>query len=137
MQPTSVHIAAFFVSGHSVTTNNHDESDPATAKIAGLWSQFFATAPSLPFYGVYSNYESDVTGQFDVTAGIGAKSGIEIKEGRYLVFKARGPMPAAIIDTWSFIWRYFEEHSIKRCFLTDFEAYGPEGVDIHIGILDE
>jgi len=137
MQPTPVHISTFFVYGPSISTNNRDEFDPVTAKIAGLWAQFFATSPSLPVYGVYSNYESDANGQFDVTAGTHAKSGIEIKEGRYLVFKARGPMPTAVIDAWSFIWRYFEEYPIKRSFLSDFEAYGSEGVDIHIGIIEE
>ena len=43
------------------------------AKIAGLWQQFYTDiapnlTPSSQVYGVYTHYESDVTGEFDVFA---------------------------------------------------------------------
>lgn len=52
------------------------------------------------------------------------------------MFEARGAMPEAVIQTWSFIWSYFEQHpEINRSFLTDFETYKtPEEVHIYIGI---
>ncbi|WP_423064996.1 GyrI-like domain-containing protein [Enterobacter cloacae] len=61
---------------------------------------------------------------------------IVIETGEYLVFEARGSMPDAIIDTWSHIWSYFEQHSeLCRSFLTDFKAYkSPEEAHIYIGI---
>lgn len=135
MQPLSVHLPGFYVAGQTIRTTNQDETRPETAKIPALWSDFFATSPAMPVYGVYSNYASDASGPFDVTAGSEAQSGLHIQPGRYLVFQARGAMPAAVIEGWQAIWAYFEQHpEIERRFLTDFEAYtGPDAVDIHIG----
>ncbi|WP_392588449.1 GyrI-like domain-containing protein [Serratia ureilytica] len=135
MQPLVVQLPGFYVAGQTVRTTNQDETRPETAKIPALWSDFFADSPTLPVYGVYANYASDASGPFDVTAGCEAKSGLHIQPSRYLVFQARGAMPAAVIAGWQAIWTYFEQHpEIERRFLTDFEAYtGPEAVDIHIG----
>lgn len=135
MQPLVVQLPGFYVAGQTVRTTNQDETRPETAKIPALWSDFFATSPATPVYGVYSNYASDAGGPFDVTAGSAAESGLHIQPGHYLVFQARGAMPAAVIAGWQAIWAYFEQHpEIERRFLTDFEAYtGPEAVDIHIG----
>ncbi len=73
---------------------------PRRQKIPALWSDFFATSPATPVYGVYSNYASDAGGPFDVTAGSAAESGLHIQPGRYLVFQARGAMPEAVIAGW-------------------------------------
>ena len=59
--------------GFSVRTTNTDEIDPAKAKIGQLWQGFFDQAfpkltPDSKVYGVYTNYESDFTGEFDVIA---------------------------------------------------------------------
>ena len=135
MHPLSMQLPVFYVAGQTIRTTNQDETRPETAKISALWSDFFATSPAMPVYGVYSNYASDAGGPFDVTAGSAAESGLYIEPGRYLVFQARGAMPAAVIAGWQAIWAYFEQHpEIERRFLTDFEAYtGPDAVDIHIG----
>lgn len=62
--------------------------------------------------------------------------GLTIPAGRYLVFTAQGPMPHALIETWSVIWRYFSQGSqYARAYSADFELYrAPEQVDIHIAI---
>ena len=57
-----------------VRTKNKDEMNPQTAKIGKMWGEYFSTiAPTLPqdthAYGVYTNYESDAFGAFDVIAG--------------------------------------------------------------------
>ncbi|MEZ5648585.1 MAG: effector binding domain-containing protein [Alphaproteobacteria bacterium] len=157
MAPETVHIPHFIVSGLSVHTTNHAEFNPATAKLPGLWGQFFAGGvsdkitnrqpKSAPFgqsiLGVYSAYETDATGPYTVTAGVAVTapsagfSCIDINEGPYLAFTAKGPMPTTVIQTWVSIWAYFEQNpQVKRCFLTDFEAYsGLDEVTIHIGIL--
>ncbi|MET3132096.1 putative transcriptional regulator YdeE [Oxalobacteraceae bacterium GrIS 1.11] len=151
MEAKTTHIAAFFVSGLSVRTMNRDEFNQEIAKIPGLWAQFVSSKladtipgrlPETPIYGVYSHYDSDATGFYDVTAGVAVGAlapdfaGVEIAEGEYLVFDAMGPMPAALIQAWDGIWKYFEQHpQVRRSFLTDFEAYcGAEKVQIHIGI---
>ncbi|WP_439653676.1 GyrI-like domain-containing protein [Pseudomonas fluorescens] len=144
-------VAATRVSGLQVRTRNADEMLPASAKIGPLWQRFFEQGlcqaipgkhPDSPVYGVYSGYESDASGFFDVMAGVAstaAAQGFEslvIEPGRYLVFEARGPMPDAIIATWQQVWAYFEKPGVEsRAFVTDFEVYQAEEVArIYIGI---
>lgn len=152
MEIKQVYVDGFSVSGLRVRTRNIAEQDAATAKIGPMWGQFYsegltgriaAQQPESPIYGVYSSYESDATGEFDVTAGVAVLEPaadlqtIRIEGGQYLVFESKGPMPGAVIDAWQRIWSYFEANpSIKRRFATDFEAYtGPESVAVHIGIV--
>ncbi len=79
MEPKLIEIQPFTVSGISVRTLNSDEAQPLKAKLPGLWGQFFGQGladktpnkvAESPVYGVYSAYESDVSGQYSVTAGV-------------------------------------------------------------------
>ena len=159
--PLPVQVPAFEVAGISVRTCNSDELDPATARIGGLWDRFFSQSweRNLPaagqdgrIFGVYSDYETNAHGAFDVTAGVAAAPPvgtggvgntpdavrvIPIQAGSYLVFSGEGPMPQMVIDIWGQIWRYFADNpQVQRRFGTDFEAYsGPDQVAIHIGIV--
>lgn len=152
MEVKQVYVAPFIVSGLQVRTRNSAEQTAETAKIGPMWGRFYSEglmeriAPQpagSPVYGVYSGYESDASGAFDVTAGMGAQESapgyesISIEDGRYLVFEGSGSMPDAVISAWQFIWNYFESNpQIERRFATDFEAYtGPESVAVHIGIV--
>ena len=144
-----VELTAKTIKGLQARTKNEDEMNPDTQKIALLWGKFFsevmptfgATPP--PLYGVYSNYESDAFGEFDVLVGAevleesdGFKS-VTLEAGNYLVFTAKGELPQAIIETWSQVWAYFEDPSIdeKRAFKTDFELYTSETeAEIYIGV---
>jgi len=124
-------------------TCNSDEMNYESAKIAPLWKKF-DTLIDVDYkggervYGVYTNYESDATGPFDVYAsydGAEVKSAnlqkVVIKAGKYLVFKECVQTPddtarvKAIIEAWSRVWNYFsqEESKYKRAFNTDFEYY--------------
>jgi len=148
MDPIRQHHDAFRVSGLTVRTTNREENDPATARIGALWNRFFGeqTYGSTPhrtsdtrIFSVYSAYESDAHGAFDVTAGVAVAEGpnsIAIEAGDYLVFTGRGEMPQMVIATWQRIWQYFEAHpQIARRYRSDFEAYeGPDAVAIHIGV---
>ncbi|POA30917.1 MULTISPECIES: GyrI-like domain-containing protein [unclassified Pseudomonas] len=144
-------VSPFRVSGLRVRTFNSAEQQAATARIGPMWQRFFAEGlfdkiankkPDSPAYGVYSSYESDASGAFDVTAGVAVNEAapgyesIEVQGGQYLVFEAKGPMPGCVIEAWGSIWAYFEANpQVKRRFATDFEAYtGPESVAVHIGI---
>lgn len=161
--PESVHIAApFSVVGIATRTTNRDEAEPSTARLSALWDRFFSHSwerrlPGSPdgdrrVFGVYSAYESDAHGAFDVTAGVAlpataaaaAQSDmgadtvcIQVEAGDYLVFRSQGAMPQMVIDAWGSIWRYFAENpQVRRRFGTDFEAYsGPDEVAIHIGVV--
>ncbi|GER17332.1 GyrI-like domain-containing protein [Variovorax boronicumulans] len=139
---------AFRVAGLTVRTTNREEIDPATARIGALWNRFFGeqTYESTPhrtsdtrIFSVYSAYESDAHGAFDMTAGVAVSDGansVAIEAGDYLVFTGRGEMPQMVIATWQRIWQYFEAHpEIVRRYRSDFEAYeGPDAVAIHIGV---
>ena len=77
--PSSIHIPAFSVAGIAVRTRNSEEVNPAIARLGGLWNRFFSQSweRKLPsrgddgrIFGVYSGYESNEHGAFDVTAGV-------------------------------------------------------------------
>jgi predicted transcriptional regulator YdeE len=152
MNPERIEVSGFTVSGLTVRTKNSDEFNPATAKIAGTWGRFFteglpAKIPhqltGSPVYGVYSGYESDATGFYDLTAGMAVSQGnsdfstVTVEAGTYLQFTATGLMPAAVIHAWGQVWAYFAENpQIARRFGSDYEAYtGTDQVKVCIGIL--
>jgi len=148
VEPVRQHQDAFRVSGLTIRTTNREESDPATARIGKLWGRFFGeeTYASTPertsdarIFSLYSAYESDAHGAFDVTAGVavsGGEGSLAVEAGDYLVFNGQGEMPQMVIATWERIWQYFEAHpEIARRYRSDFEAYeGPDKVAIHIGV---
>ena len=153
--------AAIVCEGIGVRTTNYKETKPETAKLGELWQQFYQTiAEQLPedaqIYGVYHQYESDDTGEFDVVAGYSKQSvqqeqevqsesddtvSVTIPAGKYLVFSQQGSMPDMVIEGWDKVWTYFgdSECEYTRTFGVDFEHYidtDPEDgqVDIYIGI---
>ncbi|RYF55283.1 MAG: AraC family transcriptional regulator, partial [Comamonadaceae bacterium] len=108
--PAAVRISAFSVAGIGVRTSNNDEVNPAIARLGGLWGRFFSESweRKLPgrgddgrIYGVYSGYESNEHGAFDVTAqAVPGAVRVDIEAGDYLVFTGQGDMPQMVIDTW-------------------------------------
>jgi predicted transcriptional regulator YdeE len=149
MQPTRQTLRQpIAIAGIKVRTTNAAEFNPATSKIAGMWGQFFSEGlfdslpgklPDSPIYGVYSGYESDYMGAFDVTAGVAVTKSdnpLALQAGEYLVFSATGPMPQTVLQTWGVVWQYFQSNpNVQRSYATDFESYlGTDKVEIHIGI---
>lgn len=145
ISPTVEQVESFIVTGFSVKTQNKDEFNETTAKLPGLWQQFYTSELVINdnIFGVYSSYDSDANGPYTVTVGVESTyaqtqlSSVTIQAGSYLVFQGTGPMPAAVIETWQRVWAFFEtntEH--RRKFISDFEAYsGPEQVAIYIGLI--
>ena len=149
-----VEMKSFTVHGLSVRTKNANEMQPATAKIGQLWGDFFQhIIPKLKegalSYGVYSQYESDFNGEFDVLAGADSASVLDaadregldsvvIADGTYLVFSKKGAVPQAVIEAWGDVWDYFSAKDCphQRAYKTDFECYSNmDEVSIHISIL--
>ncbi|MEL0628319.1 GyrI-like domain-containing protein [Psychromonas aquatilis] len=137
------------VYGLSIRTDNATEIDPNKAKIGGLYQTFDQTiavdyANGERVYGVYYDYESDHSGQFNVLAGFNGKnlsdSALEkviIPEARYLVFTQTGKMPDAVINAWKEVWQYFasDEADHTRLFTTDFEFYeSADKVELYIAV---
>ncbi|WP_227431233.1 GyrI-like domain-containing protein [Psychrobacter sp. I-STPA6b] len=141
--------------GLSVRTTNQAETSHKTAKLGGLWQKFYQTQfNNLPedakIYGMYHNYETDATGEFDVVAGWNKTEyeshsedivTVTIPAGKYLVFTKKGAMPDIVIEGWDKVWNYFNKSNCEhtRLYDVDFEHYvnaNPDDgqVDIYIGI---
>jgi predicted transcriptional regulator YdeE len=143
-----VNITSLNISGLKTRTSNVNEQSAETAKIAPLWNKvvedcFPYMLVSGSVYAVYSNYESDVAGQYDLLVGsdkfassLGNTESVEIQEGSYLKFSKDGDMPEACISLWQDIWSYFESDGCQhvRSYTTDFEKYTQTGVEIYISI---
>lgn len=144
-----VQVERKIISGISVRTTNANEMDADTSKIAALHQQFDKTVSvnykdGARVYGVYFDYESDVSGEFSVLAGSNQIESstqnleqVSIAEGNYMVFEGKGEMPDAVIDTWTKIWNYFSEggSEFQRAYTTDFELYKNQNeVEIYIAI---
>lgn len=144
IHPLLKHVDSFIVTGFTLRTKNSDEFNPDTAKLPSLWQQFYSSnpSPSRTIFGVYSGYESDANGSYDITVGTlnsdqDAKlNTVKISSGNYLVFQNKGAMPQTVIDTWKRVWDYFNLDSpYQRCFITDFEEYkNGDEVAIFIGV---
>lgn len=143
-----VNIENVKVSGLKVRTNNNAEMSADTAKIGKLWEDvsdkcFPHMLVGGSVYGIYHNYESDVTGEYDLLVGSDKFSpalenleSVEIIEGKYLKFEATGEMPDVCINLWQQVWEFFSAESCEydRAYTTDFEKYTQNGVEIYIAI---
>ncbi|WP_085599841.1 MULTISPECIES: GyrI-like domain-containing protein [unclassified Pseudomonas] len=144
-------VLPFRVAGLQVRTLNTLEQQADTARIGPMWQRFYVEnlydkiAPRQMdsfVYGVYSNYESDASGYFDVTAGVALDAAcadypmVDIQGGDYLVFSTKGEMPECVIQAWGFIWAYFQDNpQVRRAYATDFEVYtSADSVAIYIGV---
>ncbi len=136
------------ISGLSVITNNKLEFESENGKIPQLWDDYieknvygstFNKANSKYMYGVYSDYTSDVTGDYKVTVGVEVtkpKNALVIEDERYLVFSKKGELPDVVVETWVEIWEYFENNNeYERKYSIDFEKYVKEDeIEIYISI---
>ncbi len=147
-------IENFAIIGIQVRTSNANQR--AAKDIGELWSKLYkegiadqiSNKLSPEIYAVYSDYESNHTGEYTVTLGFKVSSleniptdlfGKTIAKGTYTPFLAKGAMPMAVIQTWQEIWS--KESELNRVYSTDFEVYGNRAtqgdqseVDIFIGI---
>jgi predicted transcriptional regulator YdeE len=151
-QPKTVELPAFSVIGLTTRTTNQFEMSGQGSRIGPLWREFQNGGGDLipgvldkaKTYSVYTNYESDHSGAYDVVLGrsvsdpqkapTGMKD-IQIPAGRYMVFPAAGSSPQAIQTAWMQVYDYFAQPTApRRAFVSDFELYSPEGVSLYIGV---
>lgn len=162
MQKQKVTLGKLALVGLSVRTNNKNEMNPGTSKIAGLagmyWSEQVASAfkhrrnPGIT-YSVYTAFESDEHGDYTYFIGEAVDSingqdlerfeTIDIVAGEYQKFTTpEGKMPTVVLEAWQKIWQMQScDFEGQRAYKTDFEIYdkkaeNPESaiVDIYIGI---
>ena len=150
--PVAIDHPPFTVLGVRARTTNAAEAEAATARIPALWGAYLAGggtdrivgAAGAATYSVYTAYESDHRGAYDVVVGAAVRDGatgegatgdgalarVSVPGGRYLVFTESGAMPGAVIAAWQRVWRHFEAHAdVRRVYTADFELHDPRRPD--------
>lgn len=148
--PHVAELPAFDVIGLTTRTSNDDEFS-GNSKIGPLWGSFMGgAAQSIPdaleetIFSLYTHYESDHNGAYDVILGKSVQPGTEppadmiakhVPAATYLVFPAESRAPEAIVAAWQSVYCYFDEPGTpKRAFTVDFERYSEKGVELFIAI---
>jgi len=134
------YVKNLMLQGISTRTNNENEKNIETQKIAPLWEKYdeehiftktLNKVSNTSFYGLYFNYESDVDGDYDAMVAVevtkAKNNAIVIKDQKYLVFQKEGELPEVAFELWNEIWEYFENNNdYKRAYGADFEKYSKE-----------
>ncbi|MDI2586997.1 effector binding domain-containing protein [Psychrobacillus sp. NEAU-3TGS] len=122
-------IPAKVVYGNKVRANNNDVSIFSKA-----WEEFLKKQVKGDIYAVYSNYESDYTGDFDFMIGTEQTSGehsITIGNDEYYIWEVESNDLAGVGKAWSEIWK----SDLRRAYTTDFEIYKTDGsITIYLSI---
>jgi len=140
------------VVGLTTRTTNAAESDPGLAKIAKLWGRFrnenwfdrLEQAGAFgPPVGVYSAYESDVTGSYQLLVGREVSTPtsptpplqiVSLPEASYRVFHRSGSLPQVVVDCWKDVWAFFAgKDAPARAYSFDFEIY-PNATNVEIWV---
>jgi len=117
-------------------------------EIGLLWQCFYATGVAAHVvsrldtrvYSVYSDYESDADGEYNLLIGCAVSPDAQVPNGmtkktvlasQYAVFEASGELPAGIVAAWREVW----SSELDRSYDTDFERYEEDGTaTVHVGI---
>jgi predicted transcriptional regulator YdeE len=158
MQKTITTLKEFKLMGITTRTNNAKifEASPEANPIVATFQTYFHNGlaekinnrkkPRTTFC-VYTNYESDVHGDYtyfigeEVTSFDPMSNGFEtlmIPEQPYAKFTNHpAPMPSACIGMWQNIWKMSPaDLGGKRAYLADFEVYDERSSDPNHAILD-
>lgn len=162
MKKEKIKLDNLILVGISTRTNNKNEMDPKSAKIAPLahsyWSKQIANSiknrinPGVT-YSIYTDYESDEHGEYTYFIGEEVKSlenqviinfnSLIIPASNYQKFTTNaGKFPDIVIAAWQRIWQMTPaDLGGKRQYKADFEMYDQRAsnpdhsiVDIYIGI---
>ena len=158
MQKTTTLLAEIKLVGITARTNNTHifEGDPSTNIIAATVQKYFYNGLAERINGrknpgttfcAYTNYESDVNGDYTYFVGEEVTSFDEVdKEFEMLTIPIQnyakftnkpGPMPAVCIDMWQNIWKMSAlDLGGKRAYIADFEVYDQRSTDYNNVILD-
>ena len=162
MKKEKIALDSFILVGLTVRTNNQNEMDPKTGKIAPLAGNYFhnqianefknRTTPGIT-YAVYTDFESDENGEYTYFIGekVDSLDDQDLSKFQSLVIPASsyqkfttdsGKLPDIVISSWQEIWQMTEkDFEGKRKYLADFELYDQRAMDptnaaldIYIGI---
>jgi len=127
----------FKVIGISIRTTN--ANNQSLQDLGKLWGQFFAeniiekipNKVSSLILCIYTDYESDYTGEYTTIIGVPVSTldevpsgfiGRAFEAGNFRKFVAKGEMTSAVAGTWIDIWQRDKE--LNRKYSYDFEVYG-------------
>ncbi len=137
----TIQIESFKVIGIRVRTTN--ENMKAATDIPKLWEQFTTdnVLSKIPnkiedaVYSIYTNYETDHTGNYDTILACKVTSleeipkgmiGIEIPKSNYTKFSTKGSLNDNIVyNKWLEIWNT----KLDREYIADFEVYGAKAMN--------
>ena len=112
------------IKGKRIRTNN-----TTLEGVMDLWQEITTLQLSGDIYAIYSNYESNYSGDYDLL--IGSEScdlpdSIELANCQYIEILVDGNSIENVGKTWQKIWSNTEIEA-KRTYQTDFEKYGQDG----------
>lgn len=120
------------IKGKKIRTNN-DRLD----EIIALWNSVPQMALEGEFFAVYSNYESNFKGDYDLLVGNEQADFPEssvIRAGQYAEIPVTMGSPEGVGEAWQKIWKD-EALEKKRTYLTDVEHYKEDGtVTIYLSV---
>lgn len=128
------------VVGLQARTSNLSPDTPMV--IGGLWNTFYGKniyqqiEPKKSPYalGIYSGYESDAMGAYDITVACEVKDAVKLPEGtvsftipagKYARFRVEGDVQKDVAKLWEEIWKM----DLPRAYTYDFEEYLTESMD--------
>lgn len=140
--------------GISVKTTN--QNGQAVMDIGQLWGKLYTEniIDKIPnkkgsdVYSIYTDYETDYTGNYTTIIGMEVSSldvipegliGREFQPQKFIQFTAKGEFPQAIAETWKEIWG--KDAELNRSYTYDYEIYSAKStngenseVDIFIAV---
>ena len=164
MQKIMIQQPEFILVGITVRTNNMNEANPSTAKISPTVQKYFHNALANTIsnrktpgntYCVYTDYESDASGEYTYFIGEAVTDISNMTDGlTQLIIPAQtyakftngpAPMPEVCINAWHDIWNMTSSDlGGQRSYIADFELYDERArdhqrveLDIYIGIQPE
>ena len=122
-----------------------------TSRIAELWQRLMTSGQGpIPgdeqsIFSVYTNYDSDENGAYDVILGkqvseelttqAEPRRTVVIPTANYVVFQAANATADSIKAAWQDVYRHFHQATdFRRAFTFDFEKYSDDGVKLFIAV---
>ncbi|MGX7244245.1 GyrI-like domain-containing protein [Enterococcus quebecensis] len=112
------------IKGKKIRTSNQ-----RVEEIVALWSEVPAMKLEGEFFAVYSNYESNFRGDYDLLIGneeANYPDSTVIYEGKYVKIPVKQASPEAVGEAWQGIWKD-EELEKRRTYKSDVEHYRKDG----------
>lgn len=120
----TIQLTEKIIKGEKIRTNNHRLDE-----IIALWNKVSQMHLEGDFFAVYSNYESNFKGDYDLLVGNEQADFPEssvIRGGEYVEIPVVEASPKGVGEAWQKIW---EDEALekRRSYLTDVEHYKADG----------